>query len=58
MTWRSAIFGLIVFLSFPQIGLGQDSEEHPEPAEAPIPPNHFVPAVDIVAFDLDRKSVV
>ena len=30
------------------MGFGQDSEE---PTEAPIPPNHFVPAVGIVAFD-------
>jgi len=51
MIWRSAIFGLIFLLSFPQMGVGQDSEEHTEPAEPPIRPNHFVPAVDIVAFD-------
>jgi len=48
MTWRSAIFGLIVVLTLPQMGFGQDSEE---PSEPPIPPNHFVPAVDIFAFD-------
>jgi hypothetical protein len=30
------------------MGFGQDSEESTEP---PISPNHFVPAVDIVAFD-------
>ena len=44
-------FGLVVFLSFPQLGVGQDSEAQTEPAEPPIRPNHVVPAVDIVAFD-------
>jgi hypothetical protein len=52
--WRSLILGWTVLIAVPQPGLAQqqpESEATPDKTESPIRSNHFVPFIDIVAFD-------
>jgi len=54
MTLRSLILGWIVLFAIPQTGLAQQqpvSETTADQTESPIRSNHFVPFIDVVAFD-------
>src|SRR5258708_208146 len=54
MMWRSLILSWAILFAIPQMGLaGQqpDAGASGEEAESPIRSNHFVPVIDILAFD-------